>query len=587
MKRIILFTLTALFCLPAFTQRLKVVTTTDTSNYKKNYSHTLEYAEENDSLNLYIVGNLTDDGEENERVTVHKIHNMNLKVNRYGEPDPATEYKIHFSDFNAYPSDEFRYAAGTGIYYPTGYDDEGYPFLGIYDKDSLNIVSLDYFNVSYGGVDTMHAIGLRVKYSPESSAYYICGTMLNKRLGEIDLTDIRARSKGFIMKIDENGQYDPRLIVFEPDSVDSDAWLSVVSDIEINSDEDKIAFTGLNTKSELTGYLHPMAGIVDMGLTPAWCMVYEITTDSYGGMDVVFNENDTTLFVLMNSTGPDCSVMELDSDNGSVVQGPWSYEFSGNLTSNDTTRAHMMHFVNNSLIITGNHFATESSTRYQYLYRFDVRADTLRNFDTHFTYYSKQQVPRGDQKYVYSYWAPENSVYQQNNLHLVGVCNEFGDEFGFKYVSVNGISNSCVDTLSPDTDTPYLDDTISCTYEMDRCNEIDEDVEYGNQIVSDTLECVTKQSSLLETSNYFIQEDDIWQLKKVDHTGINAILISERPATYKVNIYDIMGREVFQSNYRIGKGQTSIRMEFELEPIIYIIKVSDGNKIEVKRIIKP
>ena len=588
MKKIILFTLTALFCLPAFAQRLKVRTYNQPLSYLKHYTHNIESAEVNDSLNIYILGNYTDKGETNYEITGHKINNMTLRVNKKGYPDVSTQ-NVHLTDFDLYPSSELRYGYGTGIYYPNGYKDYGYPFLGVYDKYTLDIVSFDYYDLSYGGNDTTHAVGLRVEYSPDAGAYYICGTMVNKRFGDIDITDIRAKSKGFIMKIDEAGQVGPRVLVFDPDSVAGDTWLNVVSDIEINANETEIAFTGLDTEDSLTGYLHTMAGVVDMGLTIDWCKTYEITTDKYAGTDVVFNDDDTSLFVLMNSTGTDCSIMELDSDDGTVVQSPWAYDFSGNSTSNDTTRAHMMHYFNDTLIITGNHFATENSTRYQYLFRFDVDANSLRTFNKHFTYYSKQEVPAGDQKYAYSYWTPENSVYKENNLHMVGVYNEVYStdyNFGFKYVSVNGISSSCVDTLSPETDTPNLDDIISRIGDIEGCEEISVDDQHTDIYPSDTLECANKSASILSIENEQLTDYDLCRIGNISHDGIEAVLISDKPTMYRISIHDVLGREVFKSAYPVDEGETNIKLDFRVQPLVYIVRVSDGKNTEVEKIIR-
>ncbi|MBC8319255.1 MAG: hypothetical protein H8E34_00885 [Bacteroidetes bacterium] len=522
MKKYLCIILIVALSLPAIAQRLKVKTYGNTTHYKKHYSHIIKAATINDSAHIFIAGNFTDKLTENDEVSGHKIYDTTLIVNKRGYLSSGDN--ILLTDFTVIPATEFQYGTGTGVYYPDGPDEEGYPFLGFYNRYTFEIDSLVYFNLSYAGVEQSHATGLRIKYSRDEGAYYICGVMADKRFTDINLSDIDAKSKGFILKVEDDGALLYSALVFSPDSVESDEEICVISDIAINDDETKIAFTGLNTIADFDGNHQPMTGVIDMDLDIEWCKSYEIANATYAGVDVLFNEDDTTLFVLHNSTGNEFSIVELD-DAGAVLQGPQAYKFTGSETRNDTTRAHMMHYFNDTIIITGNHFAEDASinpTEYQYLYRIDLNADSLKEALSDFTHYSYQKVPVGNQKAVYSYWTPENSVYMDDNLYMVGVYNEYTTNWGFKYVSVDSIASSCVDTLGLIATEPRLNDTISCDGEIVTCTLTDVEVDIDDAYVIDTLECVIRGKSSIAVINNFNNPDQIWMFERINNDGIYA-----------------------------------------------------------------
>ncbi len=315
------------------------------------------------------------------------------------------------------------------------------------------------------------------------------------------------------------------------------------------------------------------------------CKAYEITSATYAGVDVLFNEDDNTLFVLHNSTSSEFSIVELD-DAGAIEQDPQAYKFTGDSTQNDVSRAHMMHYFNDTIIITGNHFAENSAinpTVSQYLYRFDLDADDLSEELGDFTYYSKQKVPDGEQKPVYSYWTPENSVYMNDNLHLIGVYNEYTSNFGFMYVSVNGMASNCIDTLGFIATEPHLDDTISCDGEIITCTLTDVEVDIDDATVIDTVDCVGKKSSLLYINN-FSNPDQIWMFERISKDGINAVLITEEQTIYSISVYDLLGREVHSSRFNAGEGQTPIKLSFNVNTEMYIISVSNGSQTETLKV---
>ena len=585
MKKIFCIVLIVALSLPAFAQRLKVGTYNDTADYKKHYSHIIKTANIGDSTLIFIAGNYTDKLSVNEAVTGHKIYGTDLIVNKDFTPDETGE-NILLTDFTVFPSGEFQYGAGTGVYYPEGSSENGYPFLGLYDRETFEVESFMYFNLSYAGLEQSHATGLRIKYSREEEAYYICGVMADRRFTDIDISDIEGKSKGFILKVEEAGALSYSALVFSPDDIQSDEEICVISDIAINDDDTKIAFTGLNTLEDFTGNHHPMTGVIDMDLDIEWCKAYEITSATYAGVDVLFNEDDTTLFVLHNSASSEFSIVELD-DAGVIEQDPQAYKFDGSATHNNISRAHMMHYFNDTIIITGNHFADDGAfnpTEYQYLYRFDLDADDLSEELSDFTYYSRQVVPAGEQKPVYSYWTPENSVYVDDSLYLVGVYNEYSN-YGFMYVTVEGMNtgSGCIDTLGFIVTEPHLDDTISCDGEIVTCTATDVEVDIGEPTVYDTLECAVEKSSLLDVNN-FKYPDQIWMFERISKDGINALLISEKPTIYSISVYDLLGREVYSSGFNVGEGQTPIKLNFNVNTEMYIISVSNGSQTETLKV---
>lgn len=588
MKKIAIIVLVTLIWLPATSQRLKVDTyTRQSSNYKKHYSHIIDGVYVNDSTHIFIGGNINDKPVNSDFLSGHKIYATGVTLIKNKRIDPEGDYdNIHLTDFTVHPATNFQYGAGTGIYYPDGVDGDGYPFLGIYDKETLQVDSFVYYNISYPGADTAHAIGLRLLYSSREEAYYICGLMCNKKFDDIDIYNINARTKGFILKTDADDQSTDDLLVFSPDSVNSNAWLCMISDIEFAPGERRIAFTGLNTIDDFTGYRHPMAGMLDVDLDLKWCYSYEIEDTKYAGIDVEFNTDDTTLLVLMNSTTTEFAIMELNK-NGILLQGPEAYKFTDTSTDHDTTRAHHMHYHNDTVIITGNHFADvieDSDTNYkQFLFRFDLNADSLGEELSDLSYYSKQVVPPGEQVPVYSYWAPENSLYLDDSLYLVGVLNETSYT-GFTFVRVNGIDPDCVDTLSILANEPQLDDTISCIGVADTCSSTEVDITLTNMNPSNYSQCFQTESAVMSI-NDIMNEQNLWELKQINNDGVEIVITSDKSSAYHINVYDMLGREVYSAGFNVNKGKTDIKLSFEVKPEIYLIRLSNGEYDETRKII--
>jgi hypothetical protein len=586
MKKICLIFLISIMGLPIFAQRLAVETYGSLPNYKKHYSHIIDAANIDGNMQVIIAGNRTDKGTENEDLTGHKISGSNLIVSKWVNPF-GQDNNLLLTDFTIHPSEEFQYGVGTGIYYPSGADNSGYPFIGLYNKATLQIDYFYYFNLSYADFEPSHATGLRVKYSRIERAYYICGALTDRRFYDININDITAKSKGFILKVPEDGNLNYTALIFSPNAIDKQAEICVISDIAINEDETKIAFTGLNTSEDLDAYHHPMTGVIDMNLGVDWCKVYEIDNVTYGGVDVLFNEADNNLFVLHNSTGNDFSIMELSESAGVVQQGPVAYRCSDAATLDETTRAHMMHLVNDELIITGNIFAEKAlggaGDEWEFLYQFDVDASNLQNNLSDFIYYSDEPVPPGNQKAVYSYWAPENSVYINGNLNLVGVCNN-SPIFGFTHVNLASLSDACKIPLDVDSRLPVLDDIINWTTTSETCNAFDPTVSNGTFYPVYHIDCLGKSGSMANV-NDINDSYEMWKIERISKDGVDVLLNSEKVGNYKISVFDIMGREVYSSEFNTVAGETSVKLDFDVRPEMYIIRINNGTTSDTKKFI--
>ncbi|PIY30793.1 MAG: hypothetical protein COZ08_10895 [Bacteroidetes bacterium CG_4_10_14_3_um_filter_42_6] len=71
----------------------------------------------------------------------------------------------------------------------------------------------------------------------------------------------------------------------------------------------------------------------------------------------------------------------------------------------------------------------------------------------------------------------------------------------------------------------------------------------------------------------------------MDAQGIHAVLVSENSNTvYNVNVYDVVGRKIFSSTYKVSEGQKEIYLEFATKAEMYIISVSNGSQTETLKV---
>lgn len=572
-------------CFTISAQRLNVETYTG-SNYKKHFTHSIEVASELGSIYSYVVGNRTDMGDYSQMVTGHKQNSTNLLSSKsaffYNE-----SYRIHVTDFTMETGYTYNQAAATGIYYPYGTDEEGYPFLAIYDRSSGQIITFRYYNLLYPVSSGMHdpqTVGLRINYSPANDCYYICGVMSDREFGVIDFNNMQVNSYGFIMKVSPDNQLAPQVLEFTPDAVQDPKRVSVISDIKINAAQSKIAFTGINTKSGFTSYQQPMTGIIDMNLNIDWCNAYDLGSTQYSGTDVIFNSSSSGLFVLHNSNNNTMSVMELDITTGTVIQNPSVYNFYQN-TTGDITRAHMMHLSNNSLIITGNHFTkfdNQPNIEHQLLYRFDLNALNLTQVVTPFTYYSDQETPTGKQKEVYAYWTPENSVLENGYLNLVGVYNDNNTAYGYTLVDESGIDPHCVSTFKHAQYEISQPTSILCKAKTETCPHWSASPVIQNFNPPYQEEClISKEMTGINES----QSDQGINILGIYNGNLTLEFTAESSRDYDIKICDAIGRVVYSNNLEVNKGKNMIKLPLDNDVSMYLIILSDGKSVYTKKVI--
>lgn len=580
--------------LTGFSQRFKVATHYSQATFKKHYSHSIEGGIENNQLRQFVAGNKTDWGFSNYEVTGHPIDGINFLPGRIAYiADPE---RVQLTDFTIYPTDDYQYGAGTGVYYPNGSGGMGYPFFGKYDKVTMEIISAEYYNISYPGIqEYANAVGLRIVYSHVERAFYISGVMADRLFEDVNMNNIIGKSKGFIMKIDDTGLANPQVLVFEPDNLPNapyDPVLCVVTDLEISADESEIAFTGMTTKEiGFNGYYHPIAGIIDMDMNLQWSNVYNFPADRYSGVDVEYNTTDDKLLVLLNSARYPFAMMELDY-NGLITQQPVNYTFDAPFVISESARSHKMHYDNGEIIITGNCFVEDNSQPQtidkQLLFSYEIpNATNLLAGNNYFEYYSTEVVPLGSQKAVTGYWTPENSIYQDGNLSIVGIYNNNNQTFGYTLIQMSGFVNDpgCIETgevnitgfaSEKDDQATSWDDCLG--FEFDRDNDPNQP-----DPIQDCPTVGGKSASTLGNSTG--SNGNFWHFKGINAQGIHAVLVSENSnAVYEVNVYDVVGRKMFSSTYSVNEGQKEVYLEFATKSEMYIISVSNGSQSETLKV---
>jgi hypothetical protein len=591
MKKFSLFFLMALICLTGFSQRFKVITSTNFQEYKKHYSHSIEGGYVNNQSRQFVAGNVTDWGYENYEVTGHPFDGVSLLPGRKAYLNVGDE-RVQLTDFTIYPTDEYQYGAGTGVYYPNGTGGMGYPFFAIYDKITMAIISAEYYNLVYPGIqEPANAVGLRIKYSHVARAFYISGVIADRLFEDINMNNIRGKSKGFILKIDDTGMNLPQVLLFDPDNLPNapdEPLLCVVTDLEFSDHESNIAFTGITTKEQLNGYHHPMTGMIDMNLNLQWCYAYEFTGNRYSGVDVEYNTTDNKLLVLHNSARYPFAVMELDY-NGNITQQAVNYEFSQPLPGllPGIARAHIMHYDNGEIMITGNCFVDGQAAEEQLLFSYEISdATNLQSGNNYYTYYSSELVPVGDQKPVTSYWTPENSIYQEGKLFITGICNNNNSTFGYTLIDVDDMINipGCIDEEDATVSYPLNIESLECTATLSTCNKTDFSVLNLEDQPTPIIECAAGKSSpaLGDKTEDF---GNLWQFKGIDAQGVHAVLYAETETVYMVNIYDVMGRKVYSSSYKVAEGKTDIYLEFATKAELYFINVSNVSQNETLKVL--
>lgn len=588
MKKVLLVALLCVFGMTAFPQRFKVETFTDPTQYKKHFSHSIEEGFVNGDLRQFIVGNETDKGLYNRAVTGQSVNGPAFLHARRVSVEKEQNFLL--TDFTVYAPDDSRFAAGTGVYYPEGITGMGYPFLGIYERGSMQLVNAMYYDLAYPGVDApRNTTGLRIKYSERANAYYISGVMVDRRFIDINMHDLMCRTKGFILKIDARDWDNTRVLAFDPEpipDVQKHPLYCTVTDLEINPEGSQIAFTGITTKAEFNHYYHPMAGMIDLDLNLLWCNAYSFVDHRYSGVDVEFNTRENRLLVLLNSDANKFAAMELDPNNGSVLQQPVNYEFA--LNSPGIARAHTMHYIEGKIIITGNCFINEDHQgEEQLLFSYDIPdANNLMTGNSYFSYYSREFVPPGSQKSVYSFWTPENSIYQRGNLSIVGVYNNQNLTYGYTLIQVAGINPDCILKGEVKVLEPVHTNLLECNAYFTHCRRFDFRTTVIEIFPEPIVECPKDHPGKSITVSGKGTEDNgsNWQYKGIDAGGIHAILFSGTKTEFEVNIFDATGRKIQSCTYIVSDGQKEIYLKFAVNSSLYFLNINNGSRNETLKI---
>lgn len=556
-------------------------------NFKRHFSYSIEGGLVDNLPRQFVAGDKTDWMVNSKEIVGNSFSGALANNGRGGSVNPPLN--IVLTDFVVEPGN-YQYAKGTGIYFPNGPTGMGYPFLGTYDRRSMQIVSLVYYNLSYPvDVAAKNAAGVRIKYSPREDAYYISGVMVDRPFVDMNFDDIQGRSNGFIMKIDQSNLLQASVVAFSPTPMPAGIpELCSVNDFEINSDESAIYFTGVNTEYNFSGYVQPMVGKIDMDLVLQWCYAYEITDQRYSGIDIEYGFKENSLFVLMNSETTPFSIMQLDLA-GNIIQQPESYHFSipGEQSLeylSAAARAHILHYTEtDGLIVTGNSFILEGHTSYQDLFRYDIPiASDLRSGNTTFDVYSRQLVPLGSQIRVTSWWAPENSIYVGGILSLVGIYNNNNIEFGYSFVYTPGYDKDCFrhgDVLIKDV--TIKNQLPKSTYNT-VCRRYEIPFNEQQFIVEPVITCASpeEKSGLIPNNT---ESEVILEYAGIDEGGIHAYLNSQAKTPYQVTVFDITGRKVCSENYTVD-GKKYVYLKFQTENQIYMITVNNGIKTETLKV---
>lgn len=576
--------------LSGFSQKFTNFVSLDAS-FKRHYSWSIEGGFVDNQPRQFIAGNQSDfilssDGAQDIRGRSINGTTFLTGTNEYLNPG-----KYLLTDFTIVPG-SFEYAAGTGIYFPTGGTGMGYPFLGIFQRRTMTLISLQYYNVAYPvQTEDRNAAGVRIKYSPRAEAYYISGCMVDDAIVDLNFNDIRGKSKGFIMKIKAADLTSAQLRIIEPDQFQNNPEIPSicsVNDMEISSDESYIIYTGVNTEQDFSGYTQPMVGKIDMDLNPIWGNTYEIQKTRYSGIDVEFGNHESSIFVLMNSETTPMSIMELDP-NGIVLQQPVQYDFStpsGTAPNLGAARGHIMHYTPaGGLIVTGNCFTREGVIDYQELFKYEVtNATNLLGGNLNYEVFAKEIVPLGNQFAVTSWWAPENSIYRDNNLSIIGEYF-YPDDHGIIYINENGFDKTDPDCFYEGNVKQFQLSThpLPLSYSTDLVEASDFTTIESGWSPPALQSCPVNQgkSGFIDEINDQIKLN--WQYRGNDNSGMHLVFNTSDETNYHIKVYDITGRLVHSESINVS-GEKFVYLKFNTTNQLYLINVQNNQQSETIKV---
>jgi|GEM_PF-1150436 len=602
MKKSVLVLVLLSLCFAGLAQRFEVSTCNTLATFKRHFSYSIEKGYRDGIGRQVVAGNQTDWLVNSKDIMGNAINNNVFSTGR-GVRVTTDPENILMTDFVIAPeTGNSEYAAGTGIYFPNGPTGYGYVFFGIYERASGTITNLVYYDLLYPGADVpKNTVGTRIKYSSSENAYYISGIMVDRTFASMNFNNPVCHSIGFVMRIDPPYTV-ANVVEFPPDQLADPrlAWYSMVNDIEINTNQDAIAFTGVNTQAEFNGKYQPMVGMIDMNLNVFWCNTYQMTDLRYSGVDVVFGENDNSVFALFNSEDRPFAITQLDL-GGNVLQSPVEYTADMPICYNlgipglfpAYTRGHTMHLLpGNDLIVTGNGYITaDGADWYQRLFRYDIpNANNLPGGNPYIDNFSCDLVPIGNQLMITSWWAPENSVYMDGNLYIVGSYNNnstLTPEFGYNFVDVNGFDFGNPSCYAQGKVNLNQVKTQYRHRQYDMLHTTAHDIPWilYEWITDPHQDCPTHKGDA-KSGNLKNQDETgsgIWKYLGMDEGGIHALLTAETACHYQISVYDITGKKVcsFENNV---EGQKEVDLKFHPADQLYFINVNNGSRVETLKV---
>ncbi len=149
MKKYLLVFLLALICFAGFPQRFEVLSNDPAVPFKRHFSYSIEPGIVNGEPRQVVAGNQTD----------WLINNRDIKGNAWNSPTILGGRDVQLSNHKenilltdfviSSEGENSQYAAGTGIYFPNGPTGQGFVFLGIYERGTMQLNTLVYFDLIY------------------------------------------------------------------------------------------------------------------------------------------------------------------------------------------------------------------------------------------------------------------------------------------------------------------------------------------------------------------------------------------------------------------------------------------------------
>ena len=225
----------------------------------------------------------------------------------------------------------------------------------------------------------------------------------------------------------------------------------------------------------------------------------------------------------------------------------------------------------------------------QHLFAYDIpAANNLSSGNSYFGSYSCDAMPDGSQPTVTAWWAPENSIYKEGNLAMVGHCS-VTNGFGYVFVNVAGFdstANGCYQQGTVQLKELRSQQMARTAYAT-QCSSVGIDIETDPWGVLSTEDCSTNQSKTMPVTDNSV-EGSIWKYAGIDETGIHGYLTpaantAEIQTHYEINVFDLTGRKVYSVSYTVV-GEQYIHLKFNAGNQLYLINVSDGTKTETLKV---